>query len=334
MLSDTIKRLGVSSLFKVQNNVIYGTNGSEFSFKGLHHNIDSIKSFEGVDIVWVEEAHTVGEKSWRVLLPTIRKKGSQVFISFNPDMETDPTFVRFITNTPPDSYICKVNWSDNPWFTEELNNERLHMLATDPEAYQNIWGGETWARSEAQILNGKWVIDNFTPDKDWGIPILGADWGFSRDPTALSEMYIFNDILWINREAVKVKLELDDTKAYWESKIPGCSRMPIKGDCSRPETISYLKKHGVPLLKAAKKWKGSVEDGITYLRKYKKIIIHSRCKEAAKEARLYRYKIDPRTDEVTKKIIDKNNHCIDSWRYAHDKLIKRSGIDYKKFNRM
>ena len=127
-------------------------------------------------------------------------------------------------------------------------------------------------------------------------------------------------------------MELPDTKGFWEDKVPGVSKEAIKADCARPETISYLKKHGIPRLKAAKKWKGSVEDGITHLRKFKKIVVHPRCKEFAKECRLYRYKIDPKTDEVTRKIIDANNHCIDACRYGLDKQITKKGSDYKKLN--
>lgn len=334
LLEDTIERLGVAHLFKVQNNVIYGPNGSEFNFKGLHHNISSIKSFEGVDIVWIEEGQTVSKKSWQVLVPTIRKSGSQIIVTFNPDQEDDPTYVRFITNPPPDSYVCKVNWEDNPWFTPELDAERIHCMETDPEGYANIWGGDTWHRSDSQILNGKWVVMDFEPRMQWGEPLYGADWGFSRDPTVLSKMWIFDRILYIERESCEIGLELDDTKREWEEKMPGCAKRVIKSDNARPETISYLKRHGIPLLKAAPKWKGSVEDGITHLRSYKKIVIHTRCKNAQKEARMYRYKLDPRTGDVTKKIIDKNNHSVDSWRYGLDKLIKRSGIDYKTFNQM
>ena len=336
LLSDTIVRLGVEHLFDVQNNGIYGVNGSEFSFKGLRHNISSIKSFEGVDIVWVEEGQSVSEKSWQVLLPTIRKKDSQVIVTFDPDMETDPTWRRFVIAPPEDSYVCKVNWSDNPWFTKELNDERLNQLALDPEAYENIWEGNTWSRSESQILSGKWEVDYFEVQPEWD-EFNGADWGFSRDPTVATQMYVdpIANILYINREACKVGLELDDTVEYWEKEIfTGFCKEIIWSDCARPETVSYLKRHGIPRLKAAKKWKGSVEDGITHLRKYKRIIIHPRCKNAIKEARMYRYKIDPRTDEVTKKIIDKYNHSIDSWRYGLGKLIKRRGINYKAFNKM
>lgn len=331
LLSDTIERLGVEDEFTITNHSITGRNGSEFIFKGLALNITSIKSFEGVDIVWVEEGQSVSEKSWSVLIPTIRKAGSQIIVSFNPDQDDDPTYRRFVIHPPKDSYVCKVNWSDNPWFTKELNDERIHLQEVDPEAYQNVWEGEIWSRTDSQILGGKCIVQDFEPQKLWGRPLYGADWGFAQDPTVLSELYIFDNILYIHREAVKIGLELDDTVDFWNEKVPGGARMPIFGDNSRPETISYLKRHGVPLLRAAKKWKGSVQDGITHLRKYKKIVIHTRCINAKKEAKMYKYKIDPRTDEVTKKIIDKYNHSVDSWRYALDKLITRKGIDYKRF---
>jgi len=118
-------------------------NGTEFLFSGLSdQTAESIKSFEGVDDVWVEEAQAVSKRSWDILIPTIRKNGSRITVTLNPELDTDETYVRFIENPPPDSVVVKVNYGDNPWFPDVLEAERLHALATMPKAdYDNIWEG-------------------------------------------------------------------------------------------------------------------------------------------------------------------------------------------------
>jgi phage terminase large subunit len=144
LLKDQIEALGLSAFYQVLDTEIRGKNGSEFSFSGLSdQTVDSIKSFEGVDIVWVEEAQSVSKRSWSVLIPTIRKPGSEIWISFNPELDTDETYDRFITNQPEDSIIVDMSWHDNPWFPDVLEKERLHAKATLPESeYLNIWEGK------------------------------------------------------------------------------------------------------------------------------------------------------------------------------------------------
>lgn len=143
LLKDQIELLGLSSFYEVLETEIRGINGTEFSFAGLSkQTVDSIKSFEGVDIVWVEEGQSVSKKSWDVLIPTIRKQGSEIWISMNPELETDETYQRFIANPPPNSCVVQVNYHDNPWFSEELEAERLHCQLTAPKDYDNIWLGK------------------------------------------------------------------------------------------------------------------------------------------------------------------------------------------------
>lgn len=144
LLKDQIEALGLERFYQVLDTEIRGRNGTEFSFAGLSdQTADSIKSFEGVDICWVEEAQSISKKSWKILIPTIRKDGSQIFITFNPELETDETFERFITNAPEGTQIVDMNYSDNPWFPEVLEQERLHAKATLPKAeYENIWEGK------------------------------------------------------------------------------------------------------------------------------------------------------------------------------------------------
>jgi len=142
LLSDIIDQHNLSSFYTVQNSTIKGANGTEFFFKGLKHNATEIKSMEGVDKVWVEEAEKVSQTSWEVLIPTIRKEDSEIIVSFNPKHPTDPTFVNFVSNADERMYVKKVSWADNPFFPKTLNDERLAMKSNDPIAYQHVWEGD------------------------------------------------------------------------------------------------------------------------------------------------------------------------------------------------
>lgn len=152
LLSDQIQALGFGALFEVLETEIRCRNGSSFTFAGLAtHTVESIKSYEGVDIVWVEEAQTVSKRSWDILIPTIRKPGSEIWVSFNPDLDTDDTYTRFVVNPPDGAAVVKVNYSDNPWFPEVLEAERLHCKRTNPKDYDNIWEGACKAAVDGAI---------------------------------------------------------------------------------------------------------------------------------------------------------------------------------------
>lgn len=151
LLTDQIQALGLGGFYEILEAEIRGKNGSQFSFTGLATNtVESIKSFEGCDIAWVEEAQTVSKKSWDILIPTIRKEGSEIWVSFNPDLDTDDTYQRFIVNKPDNAAVVKINWSDNPWFPRTLEEERLHSKATNPD-YDNIWEGNCKAAKDGAI---------------------------------------------------------------------------------------------------------------------------------------------------------------------------------------
>lgn len=142
LLADTIERLNLDKYFDIQKNQITAHNGSRFIFEGLKANVTKIKSMEGIDRVWVEEAEKVTASSWETLIPTIRAPGSEIWVSFNPADQFDPTYQRFVMNPPPDSYVVKVNWSDNPWFPAALEKERIHLKSLDTVLYNHIWEGE------------------------------------------------------------------------------------------------------------------------------------------------------------------------------------------------
>ena len=141
LLSDQIFSMGLEDFYEITQTAIRGKNGTEFSFAGLKNNVANIKSYEGCDICWVEEAQTTSKLSWNVLIPTIRKEGSEIWITFNPELETDETYKRFVVNPPENSIVQRVNWSDNPWFPETLRLEKDALYARDREAYNTIWEG-------------------------------------------------------------------------------------------------------------------------------------------------------------------------------------------------
>lgn len=293
-----------------------------YVFAGLRHNLDSIKSKARILIAWVDEAESVSETAWTKLTPTVREAGSEIWVTWNPEKDGSATDKRFRKEQPDNAIVVEMNYDDNPWFPSVLEEERLNDQARlDAATYAWIWEGAYLENSDKQVLANKYVVQSF-PDDLWKQAdrlLFGADFGFAKDPNTLIRMFILDDCLYIEREAYGVGVELDHMPAFYD-EIPEARKWPIKADSARPETISYLKRKGFNI-SAAKKWQGSVEDGITYLRGFKQIIIHPRCKETAKEARLYSYKTDRITGEVLPVIEDAYNHCWDAVRYGLDGYI-------------
>lgn len=321
LLAEQIEALGLGSLYEVQQNIIKGANGSEFIFSGLRSNITKIKSMESIDIVWVEEAQTVSDASWETLIPTVRGENSEIWVSFNPDLETDPTYQRFVVDPPSSAVVVHIGWEDNPWLPQVLVDEKDDLFRRDPEAAAHVWGGQTRRNSDAQVLRGRYVVESFEPEKGWHGPYFGADWGFGVDPTALVKCWISGRRLYIEHEAYGVGVDLDDTPALFD-KVPGAKKHLIRADSSRPETISHMRRHGYPKVRGAIKGPGSVEDGVEHLRSYEEIVIHPRCKYAAQEARLWSYKTDKLSGDVLPVLLDKNNHIWDAVRYGIEPIIR------------
>lgn len=300
------------------------TSGTEFLFKGLRHGISSIKSTAGINLCIVEEAEDVPEYSWEALEPTIRAPKSEIWVIWNPKIEGSPVDNRFRKTTPPRSCIVEMNYGDNPWFPPELEEQRRHAQRTMyPGRYAWIWEGDYLRNSEVQVFGGRCKVDEFEPVPDWDGPYHGLDFGFANDPTAGVRCWIHERRLFIEREAVKTGLELDATAGYVSGCIPGIEDHVIRADSSRPESISYLMRHGLPRITACRKWAGSVEDGIEYIKSFREIIIHPRCKEMQREARLYSYKVDRLTGEVKPDVVDAHNHLWDAVRYALGDMIAR-----------
>lgn len=346
LLVDQIHRLGLDNYFDPQTTTIRcKLTGSQFIFKGLHHNTQEIKSLEGVDICWVEEGQSTSEDSWKTLIPTIRKDGSEIWLTFNPIRPEDPTSQRFVENTPERSLIVKSNWMDNPWFNATLDEERRYMLRTDPDAYDHVWGGQYLRITAAAVFRHNYEIRSFETPEVVDRFYFGADWGFAQDPTTLIRCFIVDEMLYIDYEAYGVGIELDEIPAFFLGGkarkrikvggadanaegfypgVPGADRWPIKADSARPETISFIARQGVNV-SAAEKWHGCVEDGISHIKAFRKVVIHERCKHTAEEFRLYSYRVDKQTGDILPEIVDKHNHCIDAIRYALDGVIQRRG---------
>jgi phage terminase large subunit len=356
VLKDTITRLGLQSWFTVTATAITSRTGAEFMFMGCFGNIDSVRSTEGIDICWVEEAHSIAEASWRVITPTIRKVGSEIWVSFNMDDENDATYRRLVKTKRDDVILHKVNYDQNPYFEQSpMYGDMLHDKATDYHLYEHIWLGAPRRISNSIIFSGKYRVGDLNDDP-WFQPkawmeygqderlFFGADFGFAQDPGALIRMFEWHQReevpergmmdttrLIITHEAYATGVETDDLPEFWTSNVPDCRDWPIWADCSRPETISPLKnKHGFRI-DGAEKWDGSVKDGITHLRNYHEIVISPQCPNTAREAHLYRYKVDPKiVDEhgqpqVLPIVIDKHNHAWDATRYGLNGQIQRGG---------
>lgn len=310
----------LGSVYDCGVNYIRHRSGREIIFRGLKNNIAEIKSLANIGITWIDEADPVSDNSWVKLLPTVRRfENSEVWLTWNPEVEDNATDRRFRQNPPQNARIVELNWRDNPWFPKGLEEERQRDLKLNPDTYQHIWEGDYLRNSEAEIFHGIWSVEEFEPEEKWH-PYYGLDFGFSQDPTAGLEVYLDDGVIYIRREAGKVGLEVDETAAYLKKHLPGIERHYVQGDSARPETISLLKRTGIPKARACTKWQGSVEDGIQFIRGHT-VVIHPDCREMQKEMKLYRYKVDPNTGDVTSKIVDRHNHYCDSLRYALDRII-------------
>lgn len=314
--------------YEIGENYIRGKNGTEFIFKGLRHNMSSIKSMAQVDLCIIEEAEDTPEYSYVELEPTIRAEKSEIWVIWNPKKDGSPTDLRFKKNAPPRSVFAELNWRDNPWFdVGVLSEQRIYNQSTMEDAiYQHVWEGAYLKHSKAQIFTGKYTIKDFEPLPKWNGPYHGIDFGFSQDPSTAVKCWVYDHDLYVEYEGGKVGLELDDTAEYFSKKIPDIDKFTARADSARPESISYLRRHGMPRIEGVKKWPGSVEDGIAHIKSYKNVYIHSRCKETVEEFRNYSYKVDRLSGDILPTIVDDNNHYIDAIRYAINPLIQRKGF--------
>lgn len=323
LLEDKIQAFGLSEFFKVTETEIIGRNGSRIIFRGMqNHTAASIKSLEGFKIALIEEAQTISQRSLDLLIPTIREEGSELWFAWNPENEDDPVDVLLRQSPPENAIILEVNWDKNPWFPEALREDMERDKARDPEKYEHVWNGAYRGQSHSRVFRN-FREGELSPPANvvW---FYGVDWGFSVDATAALRCCIMGEVLYIDAEAYEVGTPTESLPALL-AELPQAHKWPMRADSARPETIDYVRRHGFPKIRSAKKGKGSVEDGITFLQGMD-LVIHPDCTNTLREFRSFSYKTDPRTQEILPVIEDKNNHAIDALRYAVEGLHRKGKL--------
>lgn len=314
LLESKIETHNAGAYFEVQDRRIKSIHGGVTIFEGMqNHTADSIKSLEGFDRAWFEEAQNATDHSLTLLRPTIRKEGSQLWFSWNPDKPTDPIdqLLRG-DNRLKNSIVVQANYMDNPWLPQELRDEMEYDRARDPEKYAHVWLGQYQTNSERRVFKN-WKVEEFDTPAG-AIHRLGADWGFSIDPSCLVRCHIDGKRLYVDYEAWQIGCEISNLPELFMA-VPEAEKWPITADSARPETISHMQRNGFPRMRAAIKGARSLEEGVEWLKSYD-IIVHPRCVHLIDELTLYSYKVDPLTGEVLPVLEDKNNHVIDALRYA------------------
>lgn len=333
LLDDKIKAWDLGASFRVLNTHIETPGGGVIIFQGMQsHTAESMKSLEGYDIAWVEEAQALSQRSLDLLRPTIRVASSELWFTWNPRDQKDPVDVLLRgSDRPPEAVVVRANWSDNPWFPDVLRQEMLWDRTRDPEKYAHVWLGEYVRKSEARVFRN-WRIEDFATPEAAPSFLFGADWGFAQDPTVLVRCWLSGRTLYVDAEVYHVGCEIDRTPALFDAL--GCAacmqsrpcdgtsaghamarRWQIVADSARPETISHMRRHGYPRIIPARKGAGSVEEGVAFLQSCD-IVVHPRCRHAIDELTCYSYKTDPKTDAVLPILPDFKNHVIDALRYA------------------
>lgn len=297
--------------------------GSLFTFKGLKTNPGSITSAEGINVLWIEEANGVSQKSLDLALPTIRgnkeNPRAESWFSWNPRDKMDPIEQLLRGPVPlPDSIVVEVNWRDNPWFPANLERLRAYDQGRDVDRYEHIWEGSYIRVSNARVFKN-WRVEEFETPPDTAFN-FGADWGFSIDPSVLIRSYIVDRTLYIDREAWAIGCPIDELPKLFDGikdNIADPRKWVIRADSARPETIDYMRRHGYGKIIGAAKGPGSVEDGIEFLQSFD-IVVHPRCEHVRDELTFYSWKTMPNSDEVIPVLADKKNHTIDALRYSHE----------------
>ena len=328
LISDQIQLLGLGEYFEITRDEIRCIpTGSHFLFAGLASNtVESIKSYENVNYCMVEEAQCVSERSWSVLLPTIRAEGSQIIICMNPELETDPTYIRFIKNASrtPGCVSVNINYDSNPHFSETLRREMEYCKQEDYDAYTNIWLGACKSHSDASVFRNKYSSQEFTPKSHWNGPYWGVDWGYATDPTAMIKCWIdeTSNTLYIEAEAWEQHTEVQMLPTLFDGVCNMEGRKFVcRADNARPELISHCKRNGYPKMIPCKKWKGREEDGIDFIRGFNEIVIHSDCSHTLEEFRNISYKVDKLSGDVLPELMGTWNHLIDALAYSLEPLI-------------
>ena len=324
LLNDQIQALGLGAFYEVLEAEIRGLNGSTFSFTGLATNtVESIKSFEGCDIVWVEEAQTVSKKSWDILIPTIRKPNSEIWVSFNPNIDTDDTYQRFVVEPPENAKVVKVNYTDNPWFPDVLEQERLHSLKTNPD-YANIWEGDCKAAVDGAIYSNE-IREAQEGNRITTVPydpmmkvhvVMDLGWNDSMSvilcQRGVSDLRIIGYIEDDHRTLDSYSAQLKNLSYNW-----GTMFLPHDGQ-------SKDFKHGISAEEIMKKlgWdirivpKADIESGIKLARmNFHRIYFDKSAQRLVECLKNYRRSINSATNEPGAPLHDEYSHGADAFRY-------------------
>lgn len=291
-------------------------------FKGLSNlTADGIKSFESLDFVWLEEAQRISRASLDVLLPTIRKPGSQILATWNP-VDEDVPIDQLLRgpNKIRNSCVIETNYWDNPFLSEELKEQIEHCKKTDPEKYNWIWAGGYLKFSEATVFRN-WKIEEFTAPRGT-IHKFGLDWGFFPDPLAVVRGYVDGRKVYVEYEAVRHRCEIEDTAGVCLT-IPEAETYPIWCANDRPERVTSLRRANINAMSVYRE-QNSVVAGIEYMQGFQ-FIIHPRCVNTAAEFRLFRRKTDPITNKVLPDFREGNDHCVAAIRCMLDSDRRLAG---------
>lgn len=326
LLIDQIADLHLAGFYQSTLSEIRGANGTKFIFAGLQHNVDSIKSKEGIDIVWCEEAQTITKASWDKLVPTIRKEQSEIWVSFNPELDTDETYKRFVKTPPTNSWVEKVNWQDNPWFPEVLRQEKDDLEARDTDAYLNVWEGHC-----RQSLEGAIYAQELRK--------ATADGRITRVPyDPLRSVEVFCDLGWADSTSLwyaqRIGFEFRLLESYQNCQQPWLhylnhiqSRGYVIGtvwlphDAKAKSLATGRTIHEITMSSGCKceiTPNIPVADGINALRTIfgDCWIDADKCADGLQALRRYRYEVDPDTKQWSRKPLhDDASHFADAARY-------------------
>ncbi len=327
VITRRINELGLSELFTITRDEIKSVIGSTFIFKGITKNISEIKSTDNIKFCWVEEAERVTKNSWNTLTPTIRAIGSKIIITFNPESADNETYQRFIVKDRDDTLKININYDDNPFLPLVLKDECEYDKKYNYERYKNVWCGEPVSYSDSIVFKNKFSITDLSDyinsvDNKKHKLLFGLDFGYSNDPTALICCFIKDSCLYIIKEVYLKKLEIRDMHDVFKNEMQELNNNKIYADCSAPQTISHLKNEGLNI-EGAKKYSGSVAEGVAFIKSFKHIYIHHSCKNTILEFQLYSYKVNKTTGQILTDLVDANNHAIDAIRYALNDFIMR-----------
>lgn len=329
-IADSVKRLieakisefGLDGMFVVtEAEIRCPMTGAVCIFRGMqNHTAASVKSLEGFDVAWWEEAQTASQRSLDLLIPTIRTAGSEIWASWNPDEPTDPIEKLLVLEPPEGAIIVTANWSDNPWFPDELRADMERDRRRDPDKHAHIWEGQYRGLSEARVFRNWSIGDVDVPEN--AVWFYGVDWGFANDPLAGIRFCLPKPgLLYVSHEVFEIGVATERAPLVLGG-LPGIEKWPSAADSARPEMIDYCRRHGLPRMRPAIKGRGSVEDGISFLQGCD-ILISPRCPNMSEEARRYAFKVDDKTNEILPVVEDAWNHGWDAIRYAAERLHRK-----------